>query len=177
MKKTVLIAALFVGLIVVAVGYSDSQYRTAIGRMAPALSLVQADSLLTLQDMRGDYVLLNFWDSGDARSREAANIYTAWVRNHHMKNLRFVSVNFDESEGLFREIVRSDSLETSQQFHVNGDMAKAIVDNYGLKDGYGTVLIGPDGHIVAHNPTGTKLEKFLSGTKPDLHRSVRKVPS
>ena len=157
MKKTVLIAALFVGLIVVAVGYSDSQYRTAIGRIAPNLSIEQCDSILTLDKFKGDYVLLNFWSSTDAGSRTAANLYTSWMRSHPKSDLKFVSINFDESEGLFNEIVRNDSLETSQQIRVDGREAKAIIDNYGLEEGYGSLLIDPDGYIVAHNPDSAAL--------------------
>ena len=161
MKKTVLIAALLIGLIVVAVGYSDSQYRTAIGRMAPKLSIEQCDSILTLDKFKGDYVLLNFWSSTDAPSRTAANTYTSWLRSHPKSDLKFVSINFDESEGLFKELVRNDSLETAQQIRVDGTTAKAIIDNYGLEAGYGSLLIDPEGYIVAHNPDGAKLAAML----------------
>lgn len=142
-------------------GYSDSQYRTAIGRMAPNLSIEQCDSILILDNLKGDYVLLNFWSSTDAGSRTAANLYTSWVRTHPKSDLKFVSINFDESEGLFKEIVRNDSLESSQQIRVDGRVAKAIFDNYGLDDGYGSLLIDPQGYIVAHNPDSKKLAALL----------------
>lgn len=53
-----------------------------------------------------------------------------------------MSVNFDDSENLFREIVRLDSLIPAQQYHAGGDTARAISNNYGLDEGMGSLLIG-----------------------------------
>ena len=164
MKKTFLIAALLIGLLLFAGGYADSHYKTAPGHQAPFLSMNDADSMLTLDRMKGDYVLVNFWSSSDATSRQAANLYTAWQRRHPEAKLKMLGINFDDSEGLFHEIVRRDSLVAEEQFYVRGDTARAIFDNYGLSDGFGAVLIGPDGHIIALNPTDAELDMIIPKT-------------
>ena len=157
MKKTLIIIAAFIGVLFCAVGYSDSQYRTAIGRPAPALSVNTSDGPLNLDSLRGHYVLLNFWKSTDAPSRRTANDYTAWLRRHKNTDINLVSVNFDDSEALYREIMRRDSLIPETQYHVAGDNARAIYDGYGLDKGLGTMLISPQGKILAHNPTWDQL--------------------
>lgn len=171
MKKTFFLAALLIGLMVCAGGHSDSEYLTSIGRVAPQLYIKSAEDSIALDELRGNYVLVNFWNSVDAASRRDANLYTAWLRRHLGSDLRLVGINFDESEGLFNEIVRLDSLEATQQHHVSGDLAKTIIDSYSLGDGYGSVLISPGGKIIAHNPTDEDLDALFA--KRDPRRSGR----
>lgn len=160
MKKSLLIIAVFVGILVCAVGYSDSQYRTSLGHIAPSLWVPDGKDGVSLNDLRGNYVLLNFWKSTDAPSRRSTNDYTAWLRRHPGNNIKYMSVNMDESPALFNEIVKLDSLIPSTQYHVDGVVARAVSDSYGLDDGLGTMLIGPDGKILAHNPSWDELNKI-----------------
>lgn len=162
MKKTALLFVIFLGVLLCAVGYSDTLNRTSVGHEAPALSLSRGDSAVSLEDLRGHYVLLNFWSSTDALSRRNANLYTAWKRHNPGTNLELLGVNFDKSPALFREIARRDSLIPETQFHVAGDTARAVSDIYGLRGGYGSLLIGPDGDIVLHNPTDAQLSAILT---------------
>ena len=63
MKKTLIIVAMFIGVLLCAVGYADSQYRTSIGKQAPALRLPAQDNRApetSLADQAGKYVMLNF---------------------------------------------------------------------------------------------------------------------
>lgn len=161
MKKTLLLIVIFIGVLVCAVGYSDIHYRTALGEHVPGMQLERAGSRVSLKDLEGRYVILNFWNSTDATSRRAANLYTAWIRSHPTAPLEMVSVNFDENPGLFSEIVRRDGLMPDKQYRVSGDTARAVVNTFGLKDGYGSMLIGPDGTILAHNPTDAQLTALV----------------
>lgn len=153
---------MFVGVLVFAVGYSDSQYRTALGRDVPSLRLPGG---ATLDDMRGSYVLLNFWKSTDAPSRRSANDYTAWLRRHKDANVRLVSVNLDDNPAMYREIVRLDSLIPATQYHVGGDTARAVSSSFGLDEGLGTMLVGTDGKIVAHNPSWDTLNGLTAARR------------
>lgn len=163
MKKTILLIIVFVGVLLCAIGYADSHYRTAVGRKAPALWLEESDSgkAVNLTKDEGRFVLLNFWSSTDAASRRAANDYTAWLRTHPQSNISLSSVNVDDNEALFKEIVRRDSLIERTQHHLDGNAAKAASDSYGLDEGLGTLLISPDGEIVAHNPSPEILETIV----------------
>lgn len=164
MRHTILLFVICLGIVLCAVGYADSYSRTAVGDKAPALAVAEADSMVSLAGLKGKYVLLNFWNSTDAPSRRAANIYTAWKRAHPDTDLKVLSVNFDESDNLFTEIVRRDGLIADDQFHVRGDFARAIFNNYGLNRGYGALLVDPEGLIVAHNPTEADLDVMFGYT-------------
>lgn len=159
MKKTVFIIALFIGVLVCAVGYSDSQYRTSLGKTAPAICLSDNDGTFNLDALKGKYVLLNFWKSTDAPSRRSANDYTAWLRRHPDTDVQFISVNLDESPQIYNEIMRRDSLIPATQFYAGGDTAAAISNAYGLDKGLGSMLINPDGKIIAHNPSWDLLNR------------------
>lgn len=161
LKRTFIILALFIGAVTGMSLHTEADYRTGIGRDAPGLSITQADRELLLDEMRGRYVLLNFWCSNDAPSRVATNLYSGWARNHPEADVELLSVNFDESEGLFRELLRRDGIESSTQFNVQGEQAAAIRRNYALGNGYGSVLINPQGKIVAHNPTPEQLTEMF----------------
>ena len=163
MKKTLIIIAIFIGVLVCAVGYADSQYRTAIGRKAPALWLPQQGNRApetSLAQQQGKYVVLNFWKSTDAPSRQAANEYTAWQRSHPDSKLEVISVNLDESPALFNEIMRRDSLIQSDQYYLGGDTAQAVINSYGLNRGLGSMLIDPSGKIIVHKPTSAQLSQY-----------------
>ncbi len=163
MKKTLIIIAIFIGVLVCAVGYADSQYRTAIGRKPPALCLPQQGNRApetSLAQQQGKYVVLNFWKSTDAPSRQAANEYTAWQRSHPDSKLEVISVNLDESPALFNEIMRRDSLIQSDQYYLGGDTAQAVINSYGLNRGLGSMLIDPSGKIIVHNPTSAQLSQY-----------------
>lgn len=161
MKKTILLAVIFIGVLFCTVSYSDIHYSTAVGRQVPALSLRNDSRTVTLDDLRGKYVLLNFWKSTDALSRRSANVYTAWRRSHPDRALEMVSVNFDSNPTLFREIARRDDLDLGAQFGVRGDTARAVSATFGLDKGYGTLLINPEGRIIAHNPTEAQLDALV----------------
>ncbi len=161
MKKTILLAVLFAGVLFCAVSYSDIHYSTAVGRQAPALSVGSGAQTLSLDDLRGKYVLLNFWKSTDALSRRSANVYTAWRRSHPEAAMELVSVNFDQNPQLFREIARRDDLDLAGQFSVQGDTARAVAATFGLDKGLGTLLINPEGRIIAHNPTEAQLSELI----------------
>lgn len=161
MKKTILLAVIFVGILFCAVSYSDIHYSTAVGRQAPALSVSNESQTFRLDDLRGKYVLLNFWKSTDALSRRSANVYTAWQRQHPEAAMEVVSVNFDTNPTLFREIARRDDLNLSSQFMVCGDTARAVESTFGLQKGFGTLLINPQGKIIAHNPSEAQLNELI----------------
>ena len=167
MKKTFMIVALFLCLLIVSAAFNKTERNTTIGKDAPEITINTTDDTIDLNSLKGKYVLLSFWASGNAQSRAAVNNYTAWINSHKDSNLRYVGINFDDSETLFNEIVRLDSLNPAQQYNVRGNDAKNIEMKYQLDDGYGSLLIDPEGKIIAHNPTDIQLVKFVGTPAPD----------
>lgn len=159
MKRTLIIVAVLTGLILVAVGYRDDAFRTTIGTEAPAFTVTEGDSAISLADYRGKYVLVNFWRSTDARSRRDINRYVAWKRSTG-NPLQILSINLDNNPVLYNEIVRNDSLMPELQHRPEGIERKQIMDAYGLGKGSGSLLIDPNGRIVSHNPSPDVLARL-----------------
>ncbi len=81
---------------------------------------------ISLSDLKGKYVLVNFWDSHNAVSRIAAGEYDRFFRDNKHKNIQLLSVNTDDNLKLFNEIVRNDGLDSLTQFHIRNVKAQGI---------------------------------------------------
>lgn len=163
MKKTIRIIVFFAVLLVSISAYTGKVIDAKEGYKIPSLTLIGNNSQINLNELKGKYVLLSFWASTDAISRVACNEYSAFAKNAEAEErFCFLSVNFDRSERLFREIVRRDNLNSKTQFNVQGDDAKKIKETFHLEDGYNTLLIDPIGRIIATNPSTETLTKILS---------------
>lgn len=153
----------FVVLLISVSAHTDKVIDAKNGYIAPSLTLDYEKETLSLEELKGKYVLLSFWSSTDAISRVACNEYTSFSKQVNAEEqFCFVSINFDKSEGLFKEIVKRDNLNARTQFNVQGDEANKIKRTFHLEDGYNTLLIDPTGRIVATNPSTTALTKILS---------------
>lgn len=159
-RQTILIAVLFFGLLLTSSAFNRTSPNTNIGKTIPEIANEDISLALKQCESEGKYILVNFWSASDGLSRQSANVYTSWVARHGDDRVDLLSVNFDKSEALFREVVRHDGLNEKMQFNVSGYQARRIMDEFHLHDGYGTLLIAPDGEIIAHNPTTRQLERL-----------------
>jgi len=146
-------------------GFNDQRLGVMPGNVAPMLSLKNDVSNFNLSDYQGKYVLLSFWSSGDAKSRMLCNSYDAWVNSNDPRNekVKLVGVNFDDNNILFSQISscrQPTMLKT--QFNAKGKNAEKINSDYHLAAGYGTLLIGPDGRVVAANPSIDSLAQLVA---------------
>ena len=158
MKKTILTLALFAGMLFASSGYNGKVFGTEQGDWAPVVSFTEDDAPVSVDQFRGKYLLLSFWSSTDASSRVDVNKYSSWIGSISADaNVDHVAVNFDTNRTLFDEIVRRDNLTGTKQFNVQGDMARDIIESYGLSDGFGSVLIDPQGRVSAINPSKEEL--------------------
>lgn len=160
MKKAILFIACFAVFFISLSAMSDGGSVPAAGYKAPRLELANEGSPMSLGDMRGKYVLLNFWRSSDADSRLKCNQYAALLRADN--SISYISVNLDSSAGLFREIVKRDGLDAKTQYHAEKPEADRLLSVYQLEDGMKSFLIAPDGTILAVNPDAALLSRLNS---------------
>ncbi len=154
MKKTILTLALFAGVLFASSGYNDKVFGTGQGDLAPVVSFTEGETPVSVDQFRGKYLLLSFWSSTDARSRVDVNKYSSWIGSMDADaNVNHVAVNFDTNRTLFDEIVRRDNLTGTKQFNVQGEIARDIIESYGLSGGFGSLLIDPQGRVAAINPS------------------------
>ena len=163
MKKALTYIGLFAVLTILIASYSERVVKADEGYTAPELEMLANDSMnISLDNLRGKYVLVNFWDSSNAVSRIAAGEYDRFLHANHGNSFSLLSVNTDKNPDLFREIVQKDNLDTSTQFHITDAKAKNLSENYRLDSGFSSYLIDPQGKIVAVNPSVSVLENYLS---------------
>lgn len=163
MKKTMMFIVFSAILLVSVSAHTDKVVDATNGYSVPALTLESENNNISLNELKGKYVLLTFWSSTDAISRVACNEYTAFEKDANAEEqFCFLSVNFDKCERLFREIVRRDNLKAETQFYVQGDNMTKIKNTFHLEDGYKSFLIDPIGRIIATNPSTATLKKILS---------------
>lgn len=150
-----MIIALFVVLVITVASRSDREYQAARGFRSPELTLIsgQDSSEMDLSGLRGRYVLVNFWAASDAESRIAAHGFDRMMEKTGDERLCLVQVNMDRSLRLFREIVRRDRLNETQQFSVAAENASTVRNAFHLNEGMQSYLIDPEGEIVAVNPS------------------------
>ena len=163
MKKTLKFIVIFAVLLISVSAYSGKTIDASNGYFAPSLTLQNEQESLSLEGLKGKYVLLSFWSSTDALSRVACNEYTAFERESNAEEqFCLLSVNFDQNSGLFHEIVRRDNLNTKSQFNVQGDEARKIKEQFHLEDGYNSLLIDPTGRVISTNPSTSTLKRILN---------------
>ena len=162
MKKTILIITLFVGLLISSSGFNSHIFSTTPGALAPTVADKEINHIISQSESEGHYILLTFWSTSDGASRKNVNDYTAWIHSNNSSKIEMLSVNFDKSENLFREIVKRDGLDSQKQFNVKGSIARQITDEFNLNKGLGSVLISPEGKIVCANPTIEQLNAIIS---------------
>ena len=160
MKKTILILSLFIGLLITSSGFNKTSLNTSIGKDLPEIANDEISKVIEQCERDGKYVLINFWATTDGNSRQSVNDYTAWLNAHGNGKIDLLSVNFDKSERLFKEIVKRDGLIDETQFNVSGNQARQIMNEFHLDNGYGSLLINPSGRIIYHNPSPEDLSKI-----------------
>ena len=160
MKKTMKIIVLFAVLVISVSAYSERVFEAAEGYSAPSMTIENSDTTMSLAEMKGRYVIVTFWSSADADSRLRARQYDEASKLLPQERFCLLSVNFDRSERLFREIVRRDGLSAETQFHIEGNRANQLINDYHLESGMQSFLIDPSGRIVAKNPTEQTLTQL-----------------
>lgn len=153
MKRTLLIFLLFIGLLITSSGFNQEGKNIAVGSLLPDIADNEISDLIRTYEKEGEYVLINFWSSTDGNSRLSTNTYTSWLKRNDNSKINMISINFDKSDKLFRQIVKFDDMNTGLQFNVSGHKADKIQSDFNLKNGYGSILVDPEGRIVSHNPT------------------------
>lgn len=160
MKHTIIWVLLLGAVTILGLKMIGNDAQPQAGQLAPDFTVTRNDSTFTLQDLRGKYVLVDFWSSSDANSRIKSNEYNR-LPVYPSSRFERLSINFDRSEQLFDEIVKRDHLNKDEQYFATETDCDKIINSYKLSEGYNSYLIAPDGKIVAVNPDNTYLSDYF----------------
>lgn len=161
MKKATYLIAFFLLSILSISAHTERVASAEEGMQAPMLSIITADGEVSIEQNHGRFTLLNFWKSSDAKSR-ISNIEFDRLAQRHSSELNLISINLDQSERLFNEIVANDCLSHEMQFHPDKMQMEQIVESYPDSEHTTSFLINSAGKIVAVNPEISTIEKTIS---------------
>jgi peroxiredoxin len=135
--------------------------KVAVGQ--PALDFTQNDTTgnaVALSDLRGQYVLIDFWASwcGPCRA-ENPNVVKLYNELHD-KGFEIIGVSFDTKRKNWLEAIKTDSLTWYHVSDLNG-WNNEVGKMYAVRAIPHTILLDKEGIIIAKNLRGDDLRKKL----------------
>lgn len=138
--------------------------KTRIGKEAPVFTMQDtAGREVSLKDFRGNYTLIDFWAAWCGPCRKANPHVVEIYKDFHPKGFQILGVSFDQSKEAWMKAIHDDQLPWTQVSDLRG-WKNAAGQLYGINSIPHTVLIDPEGKIVAnrfdHKELRKKLEKI-----------------
>lgn len=134
-----------------------------VGDLAPdfTISAKSNEQQLHLDDLKGKYVLLSFWASYDAESR-MKNVSLNNVLQALPKEIKMVSVSFDNYKSVFDETIRKDRISVSNCLVETAGEASDLFKAYRLNKGFNNYLLNDKGVVIAKNISASELSSYLN---------------
>ena len=131
------------------------------GKIAPDFVSSRPDGEeLALSDLRGNYVLLNFWAGWSQLSRDENSSLVEAMNTYGDRNLKILQVSLDENRKVWLDAIKEDQLKWDHVSDLNRWNTPAV-DLYGVDRIPFMVVIDPTGRIIETNLFGAELLKEL----------------
>jgi peroxiredoxin len=136
--------------------------RPGVGSMSPDFTMNDVnDKPFALSQLKGKYVLVDFWASWCAPCRgENPNVVAAYNK-YKNKNFTILGVSLDEKKEAWLKAIKDDNLAWTQISDLKG-WSSASVGLFGFDGIPYNILIDPQGKIIATELRGEGLEAKLA---------------
>jgi peroxiredoxin len=141
----------------------------ALGAPAPDFTQPTAeDKPFSLKDLRGKYVLLDFWSSGCDDCRMGFDVIRSLRQQYQGRNFEAVGVSLDKniSPKHWRQSIHEHNLTWLQASDLKGLDGNAAALSYRVTSAPQNFLIDPTGNIVGINLYGPYLQAALAKLLP-----------
>lgn len=135
--------------------------RSALGQTVP--DFIQNDTEgkpVRFADFRGKYVLIDFWASWCGPCRQENPNLVKDYNKFKDKGFTIIGVSLDQKADQWKKAIEEDGLIWTQVSDLKGD-GNEISTYYGVLGIPSSILIGPDGKIIAKDLRGYTLTKKL----------------
>lgn len=149
MTKSLFALATLAILLVFTSAYYTTPADGRVGYQAPSLTMTTPEGTQSLSQLRGSYVVVTFWSSLRPDSR-IDNMQQA--RLARLNGMKHVSVNMDESEAMYSQLVNVDNLHSTLQWHCDSASQEKVRRIWRQEGEYCSFLIDPEGRIVKKDP-------------------------
>ena len=134
---------------------------TAVGVVAPDIQLASPNGPpVKLSSLRGKYVLIDFWASWCGPCRQENPNVVRMYNKFKDKGFEIYGVSFDQDKTKWEKAIAKDGLTWTHVSDLKG-WESAAGQTYGVKSIPQTVLLDPQGRIIAKNLRGEELEAKL----------------
>ncbi len=139
----------------------DNLAQTQVGAQAPEITMTGVDGeTIKLSSFKGKYVLIDFWASWCKPCRiENPNVVKMYNK-YKNRDFEIFGVSLDEERRKWVEAIRQDGIEWVQVSDLNGWNNEAA-QTYNVNSIPETVLVNPEGEIIARGLRGRDLEEKL----------------
>lgn len=140
----------------------DIYKNTAVGSISPIFTQKDVNGeIVSLQDLRGKYVLLDFWASWCGPCRKENPTVLKAYNKFHDKGLTVLAVSLDDNETKWKKAIQDDQMPWIHVSDLKGT-GNAVALQYGIYGIPANYLIDPNGKIIGKNLRGEELEKTLA---------------
>lgn len=132
------------------------------GMEAPEIAMSDPyGNIRKLSDLRGHVVMIDFWASWcNPCRRENPNVVRLYQK-YHDRGFEIYSVSLDKDRAQWLKAIQDDHLDWPDHVSDLHGWTSSGGAAYGIMSVPSTVLVGPDGKIIARNLRGADLERKL----------------